>query len=150
LNLDLNFYDEEEKDKFLKELNSKMDEQLFKGFKPENVQLMAFYKYLEILNKLVDIPSFNALKIEEDQIQQNFHIFFFFLISCKYELARYVHEQTKVKLKISFENMLLFSIYFLQNVWDKLFLALIALKIYTKSLELNDKYEDEFESEIKY
>jgi hypothetical protein len=61
-----------------------------------------------------------------------------------------VHEQTKVKLKISFENMLLFSIYFLQNVWDKLFLALIALKIYTKSLELNDKYKDELESEIEY
>jgi hypothetical protein len=46
--------------------------------------------------------------------------------------------------------MLLFTIYFLQNVWDKLFLALIALKVYTKSSELNDKYKDELESEIKY
>ncbi len=100
MNLDLNFYDEEEKDKLLKELNSKMDEQLFKGFKPENAQLTAFYKHLEILNILVDIPSFNALKIEEDQIKQNFHMFFFFLISCKYELARYVFEQTNVYLKI--------------------------------------------------
>ena len=46
--------------------------------------------------------------------------------------------------------MLLFTIYFLQNVWDKLFLALIALKVYIKSLELNDKYKDELESEIEY
>jgi hypothetical protein len=46
--------------------------------------------------------------------------------------------------------MLLFSIYFLQNVWDKLFLSLIALKIYTNFLELDDKYKDELEIEIKY
>ena len=130
-----------------KESNSRVDRLLSTVEKKDRDKL---FKYLEILNILVDIPSFNALKIEEDQIQQNFHIFFFFLISCKYELARSVHEQTKVKLKISFENMLLFSIYFLQNVWDKLFLALIALKIYTKSLELNDKYKDELESEIEY
>ena len=92
LNLDLNFYDEEEKDKLLDEL----DEQLFKGVKPEKDKLRVIFIYLEILNILVDMPSFNALKIEKEQIDQNFHIFFFFLISCKYELARYVYEQTKV------------------------------------------------------
>ncbi len=58
-----------------------MDEQLFKGVKPEKDKLRFFFIYLEILNTLVDILSFNALKIEEDQIQQNFHIFFFFLIN---------------------------------------------------------------------
>jgi hypothetical protein len=77
-------------------------------------------------------------------------MFFFFLISCKYKLARYVFEQIIVWLKNIFENMLLFSIYFLQNVWDKLFLSLIALKIYTNFLELDDKYKDELEIEIKY
>jgi hypothetical protein len=46
--------------------------------------------------------------------------------------------------------MLLFTIYFLQNVWDKLFLALIAVKIYINSLELDDKYKDELENEIQY
>jgi hypothetical protein len=83
-------------------------------------------------------------------LEQNFHMFFFFLISCKYKLARYVFEQIIVWLKNIFENMLLFSIYFLQNVWDKLFLSLIALKIYTNFLELDDKYKDELEIEIKY
>ncbi len=38
--------------------------------------------------------------------------------------------------------MILFTINFLQNVWDKIFLALIALKINTKSLELIDKYKE--------
>ncbi len=112
MNLDLNFYDEE-KDKLFKELNSKMDEQLFKGFKSEKTRLTAFYKHLEILNILVDIPSFNALKIEEDQIKQNFHMFFFFLISCKYELARYVYEQTKVYLKIFLKICYYFQFIFL-------------------------------------
>ena len=130
-----------------KESNSRVDRLLSTVEKKDRDKL---FKYLEILNILVDIPSFNALKIEDDQLEQNFHMFFFFLISCKYKLARYVFEQIIVWLKNIFENMLLFSIYFLQNVWDKLFLALIALKIYTKSLELNDKYKDELESEIEY
>ena len=79
-----------------KESNSRVYRLLSKVEKEDRDKLKPFYKYLEILNILVDIPSFNALKIEEDQIQQNFHIFFFFLISCKYELARYVYEQIKV------------------------------------------------------
>jgi hypothetical protein len=41
-----------------------MDEQLFKGVKPEKDKLRVFFIYLEILNTLVDILSFNALKIE--------------------------------------------------------------------------------------
>ena len=147
----MDFVDKEKK-KFLKESNSKVSKKLLKEVEKENgaKKFMAFFKYLEILNILVDIPSFNALKIEDDQSEQNFHMFFFFLISCKYKLARYVFEQIIVWLKNIFENMLLFSIYFLQNVWDKLFLSLIALKIYTNFLELDDKYKDELEIEIKY
>ena len=90
----MDFVDKEKK-KFLKESNSKVSKKLLKEVEKENgaKKFMAFFKYLEILNILVDIPSFNALKVEDDQIQQNFHMFFFFLISCKYKLARYVFEQ---------------------------------------------------------
>jgi hypothetical protein len=73
-----------------KESNSRVDRLLSKVEKKDRDKL---FKYLEILNILVDIPSFNALKIEDDQLEQNFHMFFFFLISCKYKLARYVFEQ---------------------------------------------------------
>ncbi len=76
-----------------KESNSRVYRLLSKVEKEDRDKLKPFYKYLEILNILVDIPSFNALKIEDDQSEQNFHMFFFFLISCKYKLARYVFEQ---------------------------------------------------------
>jgi hypothetical protein len=120
-----------------------MDEQLFKGVKPEKDKLRFFFIYLEILNTLVDILSFNALKIEEDQIQQNFHIFFFFLINfLQIRIGLICAWTNKSIIKIFFEHMILFTINFLQNVWDKIFLALIALKINTKSLELIDKYKE--------
>ncbi len=54
------------------------------------------YKYKRILEELVD----SYLKTDsldlDDKMKQNFYIFFFFIISCKHELAKYVYEKTKV------------------------------------------------------
>jgi hypothetical protein len=92
----LNYYSKKEIKKFL-ELNSKVIERLFKEIKPENngdKKISAFFEYLDILNILVDVPSFDALKNDgDDQREEIFHMFFFFLISCKYKLSRYVYEQ---------------------------------------------------------
>jgi len=59
--------------------------------KKENV-----YIYKEILKKLVDIPVLETGKVEKGGMRQSFFLFFFFLISCKHELAKYVYEQERV------------------------------------------------------
>ena len=52
--------------------------------------------YKEILKKLVDIPVLETGKVEKGGMRQSFFLFFFFLISCKHELAKYVYEQERV------------------------------------------------------
>ena len=52
--------------------------------------------YKEILKKLVDIPVLETGRVEKGEMRQSFFLFFFFLISCKHELAKYVYEQERV------------------------------------------------------
>jgi hypothetical protein len=54
------------------------------------------YKYKRILEELVDSYLKTDLLDLDDKMKQNFYIFFFLIISCKHELAKYVYEKTKV------------------------------------------------------
>ena len=53
-------------------------------------------KWMNILKELVDMPGLNFKDEEISEMKANFNPFFFFLISCKHEIAKQAYEQITV------------------------------------------------------